>query len=66
MAKKEISYNDAFTEIEDILYDIESQDIDPDMLSEKVKRVSFLISHCKRKLLDTEKLIDSIFDDKDQ
>jgi len=66
MAKKELSYNEAFNEIEDILYEIENNDIEVDKLSLKVERVSVLLNICKKKLLNTEKQIEKIFDNKDQ
>lgn len=65
MAKKEISYNDAVTEIDEILVQIESEDLNIDELSEKVKRVSFLIKTCKNKLHNTETEIQKILDDID-
>ena len=43
MAKKEFSFNDAVVEIENILHNIESGDLDIDKLSVEVKRASELI-----------------------
>ncbi|NOZ33792.1 MAG: exodeoxyribonuclease VII small subunit [Chlorobi bacterium] len=60
MAKKNFSYNEAIQEIEEILYEVENNEIDIDKLSDKVKRVSFLIGACKNKLLKTEEHIDKI------
>ncbi len=60
MAKKNFSYNEAIREIEEILYEVENNEVDIDELSDKVKRVSFLISSCKNKLLKTEEHIDKI------
>lgn len=62
MAKKEISYNDAITEIEDILSKIENDELDIDDLSLKVKRVSTLIKHCKKKLFETEDQVQKILE----
>ena len=62
MSKESISYSDAIKEIEEILYKIEKEDIEIDDLSDKVKRVSFLINACKTKLLETEEQIEKIFD----
>ena len=62
MAKKVISYNDALYEIETILNEIENNDIEIDQLSDKVKRVSFLLETCKSKLLKTEEQIEKIFE----
>jgi len=62
MAKKEISYNDAIQEIEEILDKIENNDVEIDQLSDKVKRVSVLLETCKSKLLKTEEQIENIFE----
>jgi exodeoxyribonuclease VII small subunit len=63
MAKKEFSFNDAVVEIENILHNIESGDLDIDKLSLEVKRASELIKQCQKKLRTTEEEINSIFKD---
>ena len=63
MAKKEFSFNDAVEEIEKILRNIESGDLDIDKLSVEVKRASELIKLCQKKLRSTEDEINSIFRD---
>jgi exodeoxyribonuclease VII small subunit len=63
MAKKEFSFNSAVTEIESILHNIESGDLDIDKLSVEVKRASELIKECQKKLRTTEEEINSIFRD---
>ena len=63
MAKKEFSFNDAVVEIENILHNIESGDLDIDKLSVEVKRSSELIKLCQKKLRSTEEEINSIFKD---
>ena len=63
MAKKEFSFNEASIEIENILRNIESGDLDVDKLSEEVKRASDLIKQCQKKLRSTEDEINSIFKD---
>jgi exodeoxyribonuclease VII small subunit len=63
MAKKEFSFNEAVIEIEDILKNIESGDLDVDKLSIEVKRASELIKQCQKKLRTTEEEINSIFKD---
>ncbi len=65
MAKKDISYNDAVEEIEEILHQIENEELDIDILSEKVKRVSTLLKLCKKKLQQTENEVQKILDDID-
>jgi exodeoxyribonuclease VII small subunit len=63
MAKKEFSFNNAVIEIEKILHNIESGDLDIDKLSVEVKRASDLIKQCQKKLKSTEEEINSIFRD---
>jgi exodeoxyribonuclease VII small subunit len=63
MTKKSISYNEAMTEIEQILRKIEQEELDVDDLSEKVKRVSSLIKMCKEKLHTTEEEVEKILKD---
>ena len=63
MAKKEFSFDGAVIEIEDILRNIESGDLDVDKLSIEVKRASELIKQCQKKLRSTEEEINSIFKD---
>jgi exodeoxyribonuclease VII small subunit len=63
MAKKEFSFNQAVVEIEKILRNIESGDLDVDKLAIEVKRASELIRQCQKKLRTTEEEINSIFKD---
>lgn len=63
MAKKDFSFNEAVTEIEKILRNIESGDLDVDKLSVEVKKASELIRQCQKKLKTTEEEINSIFRD---
>jgi exodeoxyribonuclease VII small subunit len=59
----ELRYNEAMREIEDILRQIESEELDVDDLSAKVKRAYFLLKLCKEKLHATEKDIEQIVKD---
>ncbi|HQH40102.1 MAG TPA: exodeoxyribonuclease VII small subunit [Bacteroidales bacterium] len=59
MAKK-ISYGEAIAEIEEIIRKIEQEELDVDELSDKVKRVSFLINYCREKLRNTEEEVSNI------
>lgn len=61
MAKKDFSFNDAVNDIEDILRNIETGELDVDKLSAEVKRASELIKQCQKKLRSTEDEINSIF-----
>ena len=63
MAKKILSFNEASIEIENILKNIESGELDLDKLSDEVKRASELIKQCQNKLRSTEDEINNIFKD---
>ncbi|HLN56394.1 MAG TPA: exodeoxyribonuclease VII small subunit [Bacteroidales bacterium] len=63
MTKKEFSFNDAVSRIEQILKNIENGDLDVDKLSEEVKNAAELIRQCQKKLKTTEEEINSIFRD---
>ena len=54
MAKKNIEYNRAMEELNKILSDLESENIDVDELSNRVKRAIELIRLCKNKIRKTE------------
>ena len=58
--KKGLSYNEAISEIEAILQQIENDEPDVDQLSEKVKRLSSLVTLCREKLRNTEDEIEKI------
>jgi exodeoxyribonuclease VII small subunit len=66
MAKKNISYSEAMAEIETIIAQIEDGELDVDILSDKVKRVTELIKLCKQKLHKTEEEVNKILEDKDE
>lgn len=63
MTKKEFSFNEAVLEIENILGNIESGELDVDKLSVEVKRASELIKLCQKKLRTIEEEINSTFKD---
>ena len=63
MPKKAISYNEAISEIEEILYKLENEEIDVDELSENVKKVSSFLKVCKDKLYKTEQDVEKILND---
>ncbi|NQU87562.1 MAG: exodeoxyribonuclease VII small subunit [Mariniphaga sp.] len=66
MATKKVSYNEAVTEIEEILSQIENNELDVDELAEKVKRVSVLLKMCKDKLHKTNEQVEQILDEMDK
>ncbi|MBE0668096.1 MAG: exodeoxyribonuclease VII small subunit [Bacteroidales bacterium] len=63
MAKKEIGFNEAVRDIEEILKRIEDGEPDIDQLSANVKKAAELIKICRTKLRETEEKIDSILKD---
>lgn len=63
MAKEEITYKAAVTEIEKILAKIEEGELDVDELTINVKRVTDLLKICKEKLHKTETEVTKILDE---
>ncbi len=59
--KKNVSYEEAYTELQEILNHIQNEETGVDELSEKIKRAVFLINVCKVKLRSTEKEIAALF-----
>ena len=67
MAKEKITYNEAVSELETILKELEDNDeINMDLVAGKVKRASYLIEFCKKQLheldSDIQKMIDQLND----
>lgn len=60
MNKKEISYNEAMSEVEKILKSLETDNPDIDTMSENVKKAVELLQICKKKLYQTDEEIKSI------
>lgn len=65
MESEKFSYKQALNELEEILAEIESDEPDIDTLSKKVKRATFLIKECKKRLRQTSDEIDSILNNWD-
>lgn len=63
MTDAKFRYGDAIKEIEEILENIEKEDLDVDDLTEKVKRVAYLIKLCRKKLTHTEQAVEKILED---
>jgi exodeoxyribonuclease VII small subunit len=62
------NYKDALEEIESIVEEIESESVDVDVLTEKVRRAAYLIRMCKAKLKKTDDEVKKIlmeFDEKE-
>lgn len=58
--KNNLSYKQAFEELEKIVDEIEKGEIDVDLLAEKVKRATFLSQICKSKLRKTQEELDKM------
>lgn len=55
MKKNKLTYTSAITELEEIVGEIESGEVDVDVLTAKVKRASELIKFCRDGLKATQK-----------
>ena len=62
MEKKE-TYNEALEKLRVIVEDIESGELDVDVLSEKVKEATRLIKLCKEKLFKADEEVKKILDE---
>ncbi|RRD62323.1 exodeoxyribonuclease VII small subunit [Tannerella forsythia] len=66
MAEKKESYNKAIEKLRGIIQDIESGELDVDVLSEKVKEASRLIKLCREKLFKADEEVKKILDTLEQ
>lgn len=57
MAKKEIKYEEAVSELEEIVEKMENDELDIDQLSDQLKRAKELVKLCKDKLTQTDEEI---------
>ena len=62
MTTEGISYQEAIREIEEIIKKIESGELDVDQLTGQVKRVSYLLDICRKKLKTAEEEIEKIIE----
>ncbi len=60
MAKKKLTYVDAIEEVEEIIDLIEEGELNVDDLSEKVKRVSYLLKFCNSMLKETQEDVENL------
>ena len=65
MAKKEESYNEAIEKLRRIVAEIDKDELDVDMLSEKVKEASRLIKLCKEKLYKVDADVRNVLEELD-
>lgn len=62
MKEKELSYESAVAELEEILNKLEEGEISIDVLAEKIERASFLLQYCYERLGQTEKKVKDIIE----
>lgn len=60
---KEITYTEAYEELQKIVSEMENSEITIDLLDSKIKRASELLRICKDKLFKTEKNVQKILDE---
>lgn len=65
MTQKKETYNDAVEKLRKIVSDIESNDLDVDILSEKVKEATRLIKLCKERLFKADEEVKKILEELD-
>ena len=65
MAKKEESYNEAIEKLRRIVAEIDKDELDVDLLSEKVKAASRLIKLCKEKLYKVDTDVRNVLEELD-
>ena len=65
MAKKEESYKEAIEKLRRIVAEIDRDELDVDLLSEKVKEASRLIKLCKEKLYKVDEEVRNVLKELD-
>lgn len=60
--EENLTYEKAYSELQQIITDIENDEVSIDLLSVKVKRAAELIDFCKNKLTSTELDVQKILD----
>lgn len=63
MAKEEIKYEKAVSELEQIVDRMENDELDIDQLSEQLKRAKELVKLCKDKLTKTDEEIKKLLEE---
>ena len=58
--EEKMNYESAYKELQAIAKEIENESVSVDVLAEKVKRASELISFCQKKLRATEEEVNNI------
>jgi len=65
MANKQETYNEAIEKLRKIVGEIEGNELDVDLLLEKVKEATRLIKLCKEKLYKTDEEVKKILEELD-
>ena len=65
MAKKEIKYEEAVAQLEEIVDKMENDELDIDQLSDQLKRAKELVKLCKDKLTKTDEEIKKLLSEDD-
>ena len=65
MAKKEESYKEAIEKLRRIVAEIDRDELDVDLLSEKVKEASRMIKLCKEKLYKVDEEVRNVLEELD-
>ncbi len=60
MKEIKLTYEEALSELREIAAEIEDETVSVDVLAEKVKRASLLITYCQSKLRATEQEVSKI------
>ena len=66
MAKRKKTFQEAVSEIDEILAKIENEELDLDEISENVKKLASLLAMCKSKIKTTEEEIGKILDEMEE
>lgn len=62
----DIGYVDALEELESILEELESDEVDVDELSAKVRRAAALLEACRKRITDAKMRIEEVVDALDE
>jgi exonuclease VII small subunit len=63
MSKIRLTYTEAITELENILAELETnQEVNMDVISDKVKRSAFLMDLCKKQLHELDEELEKIIE----
>lgn len=63
MAKEEIKYEDAVKELEHIVAQMENNELDIDVMGERLKKAQKLMKLCRDKLIKADQEVKKILDD---